>query len=336
LTTHGTLGWGFVGASAIADEWMAGAVQGEPGSRLVAVMSRDPARARAFAARHGLPSSYCELETLLADPAVDIVYISTANQRHHGEAILAASAGKHLLCEKPLALTLAHATEMVGAFRRRGLVMGTNHHLRNAATHREFRRLLGEGAIGRPLAVRLSHAVHLPPALRTWRVNDKEGGGAILDIAVHDVDLLRFLLGTEPIEAVALAGSCGMAAEGVEDNAMAVLRMQDGLLAQLHLGYAFPAAVTSLDIEGEAGVLSARNALSPSPVGEVLLRRGGREEAVPVEHENLYAGAVRRFAAAVRGEGSPAASGEDGVRSLAAALAIREAAATGRRAMIPG
>ena len=112
--------------------------------------------------------------------------------------------------------------------------------------------------------------------------------------------------------------------------------MQDGLLAQLHLGYAFPAAVTSLDIEGEAGVLSARNALSPSPVGEVLLRRGGREEAVPVEHENLYAGAVGRFAAAVRGEGSPAASGEDGVRSLAAALAIREAAATGRRAMIPG
>ena len=103
MTTHGTLGWGFVGASAIADEWMAGAVQGEPGSRLVAVMSRDPARARAFAARHGLPSSYCELETLLADPAVDIVYISTANQRHHGEALLAASAGKHLLCEKPLA-----------------------------------------------------------------------------------------------------------------------------------------------------------------------------------------------------------------------------------------
>ena len=178
--------------------------------------------------------------------------------------------------------------------------------------------------------------MHLPPALRTWRVNDREGGGSILDIAVHDVDLLRFLLGTEPIEAVALAGSCGMAAEGVEDNAMAVLRMQDGLLAQLHLGYAFPAAVTSLDIEGEAGVLSARNALSPSPVGEVLLRRGGREEAVPVEHENLYAGAVGRFAAAVRGEGSPAASGEDGVRSLAAALAIREAAATGRRAMIPG
>jgi len=76
LTTHGTLGWGFVGASAIADEWMAGAVQDESGSRLVAVMSRDPARARAFAARHGLPSSYCELETLLADPAVDIVYIS--------------------------------------------------------------------------------------------------------------------------------------------------------------------------------------------------------------------------------------------------------------------
>ena len=212
--------------------------------------------------------------------------------------------------------------------------MGTNHHLRIAATHRALRRLLREGAIGRPLSVRLAHAVHLPPALHTWRVNDKEGG-AILDIAVHDVDLLRFLLGSERAEAVAIAGRCGMAAKGVEDNAMAVLRMRDGLLAQLHLGYAFPAAVTSLEIEGDAGVLIARDALSPSPVGEVLLRRGGREEIVPVKHESLYAVAVRRFAAAVRGEGGPAASGEDGVRSLAAALAIREAAAAGRQVMIP-
>jgi 1,5-anhydro-D-fructose reductase (1,5-anhydro-D-mannitol-forming) len=335
MTADDRLGWGFIGASAIAEEWMAPAVQADPGSRLAAVMSRDIGRARALAARHGIPHAYADVAALLADPAVDIVYISSANQHHHGEALLAAAAGKHLLCEKPLALSLAAAAEMVEACRRHRVVMGTNHHLRNAAIHQALRRQLREGAIGRPLAVRLAHAVHLPPALRTWRVADPVGGGAILDIGVHDVDLLRFLLGREPVEAVALAGSCGMAAEGIEDSAMAVLRMDDGLLATMHMGYAFPASVTRLEIEGEAGLLIARDALAPRPVGTLALRRDGREEPVPVTHENLYAGAVRRFAAAVRSEGSPAATGQDGVRSLAGALAIREAAATGRAVRIP-
>ena len=102
----------------------------------------------------------------LADPAVDIVYVSTTNELHRPQTLAAAAAGKHVLCEKPLALTVAEAREMVAACRAAGVVMGTNHHLRNAATHRAMRDAIAAGRIGRPLFARVFHAVYLPPTCR--------------------------------------------------------------------------------------------------------------------------------------------------------------------------
>jgi len=125
--------------------------------------------------------------------------------------LAAAVAGKHVLCEKPLALTLDDAVAMRDACAAAGVVMGTNHHLRNAATHRTMRRLLGEGAIGRPLAARVFHAVSLPADLRTWRVQRPDAGGGVpLDITVHDADALRFLLDDEVVEVGALTASQGL------------------------------------------------------------------------------------------------------------------------------
>ena len=104
-----------------------------------------------------------------------------------------------MLCEKPLALTVADAREMVEACRSAGVVMGTNHHLRNAATHRAMRDAIAAGRIGRPLFARVFHAVYLPPHLQGWRIARPEaGGGVILDITVHDADTLRFVLGENP------------------------------------------------------------------------------------------------------------------------------------------
>ena len=93
--------------------------------------------------------------------------------------------GKHVLCEKPLALSLADAREMVAACARAGVVSGTNHHLRNAATHGKIRELIRAGAIGKPLFARVFHAVYLPPHLQGWRINNPgAGGGVILDITL--------------------------------------------------------------------------------------------------------------------------------------------------------
>ena len=144
-------------------------------------------------------------------------------------------AGKHVLCEKPLALSLDDAREMVATCQAAGVVMATNHHLRNAATHRTLRRLIAEGTIGTPLAARVFHAVYLPPRLQGWRLSKPEAGaGVILDITVHDADTLRFVLDDEVTEVTALAAQQGLGTSEVEDAVMGVMRFRRGVLAQFH------------------------------------------------------------------------------------------------------
>lgn len=326
------LGWGLIGASTIARSYMIRAINAQPHSRVVAVVSSDPARGRAFAAAHGIPRAHDSLDALLADPEIDVVYISTTNEQHKAQTLAAARAGKHVLCEKPLALTLADAREMVAACQAAGVVLGTNHHLRNAVTHRALRRLVKEGAIGQPLAARVFHAVYLPKHLQSWRIdNPAAGGGVILDITVHDADTLRFVLDDEPVEVTAMTASQGMARQGLADSVMGVIRFRGGTLAQFHDAFTIRHTLTGFEVHGTEGSLLARDVMTQEPRGRIFLQRQDQREAIdPGPPEDLYTRSVRLFNAAVLGEGQPAATGEDGVRSLAVALAAAESAASGR------
>ena len=335
MGTENIFGWGLIGASTIAAEHMIGAIRAQAGHAVVAVASSSAERGRAYADRHGIAAAYGSVDALLADPAVRSVYISTTNELHRDQVIAAAAAGKHVLCEKPLALNLDDALAMVHACRDAGVVMATNHHLRNAATHRKIRDLVREGAIGKPLFARVFHAVHLPPHLQGWRLDKPQaGGGVILDITVHDADTLRFILGAEPVEAVGMSQSAAMAREGLEDGVMAVLRFDNGVLAQLHDAFTVKHAGTGIEIHGEQGSIVGRNVMTQQPVGEVVLRDSAGEQIVHVEHENLYVRGVAAFCAAIRGEGAPAATAEDGVRSLATALAVVDACRTGAKVRV--
>ena len=326
----GTVGWGFIGASTIAGEHMVGAVRAQAGHEVVAVASSRMARAQEFAKAHTIASAHDSVAALLANPHVQVVYISSTNELHRDQVLAAAAAGKHVLCEKPLALTLDDALAMVRACRDAGVLMATNHHLRNAATHRRVRELLQSGAIGTPLFARVFHAVHLPPHLQGWRIARPDaGGGVILDITVHDIDTLRFVLGAEPVEAVGMTHRSGMASQGLEDGVMAVVRFDNGVLVQLHDAFTVKHAGTGLEIHGDAGSIIGRNIMTQRPVGDLLLRDHDGERAVVVEPVNLYVRGVGAFCAALRGEGTPAATGEDGVRSLAGALAVAQACRTG-------
>ncbi|WP_372527066.1 Gfo/Idh/MocA family protein [Piscinibacter sp.] len=329
-------GWGLIGASTIARQHMLAAIRAQAGHEVVSVASSNADRARAFAAEFGIASAVDSVDALLADPAVKVVYISTTNELHRQQVLAAARAGKHVLCEKPLALTLDDALAMVKACRDAGVVMATNHHLRNAATHRKMRELIQSGVIGRPLFARVFHAVYLPPNLQGWRLDKPQaGGGVILDITVHDVDTLRFLLGAEPVEAVGMGQSAYLAQQGLEDGVMAVLRFDNGVLAQLHDAFTVKHAGTGIEIHGDAGSLIGRDVMTQRPIGEVVLRNESGEHAVPVHHENLYARGVAAFCAAMQGTGAPAATAEDGVRSLAAALAVADACHRGTLVRLP-
>jgi 1,5-anhydro-D-fructose reductase (1,5-anhydro-D-mannitol-forming) len=320
--------WGLIGATVIGREWMIAAIR-EAGGEIVAVMSTDPARAAAYAKEFGIPRAVTSLHELFG-AGIDAVYVATTNERHRAETIAAAKAGIHVLCEKPLATSLADARAMVDACSKAGVVLATNHHLRNSAVHGAMRDLITAGRIGRPLSARVVHAGFLPAHLHGWRLKTPEAGaGAILDLTVHDADLLRFILGDEPEAVTTLAQNSGLAAEGIEDAALSLIRFRSGLLAHLFDGFTTRYVETGVEVHGPDGSLVARNCMSQTPGGTLVLRDAKGEEPIALTHHNYYTPGVRAFHDAIAGKGEPAASGRDGLISLAVALAALDSARTG-------
>lgn len=325
--------WGLIGASHIAATRMIEAFRAA-GGEVTAVLSSDADRAAAYAAKHGIPSGVTALNALLNAPDVDAVYISTTNEKHFDQAMAAIAAGKHVLCEKPLAMTVADAVTMVRAADNAGVIFATNHHLRNAGSHIAMREAVRQGQIGDVLSVRVFHAVYLPPVLQGWRIdNPAAGGGVIPDIVVHDADTVRFHLGEDPAEVVAMAAASGLG-KGVEDSCMSVWTMPSGVMVQTHESFTHAHAGTGFEIHGTKGSIMARNVMTQDAVGEVTLRTARGQEALSFSDHNLYTRSVGLFAAAVRGEGRPSADGVDGVKSLAVAAAVAEAARSGRRVAV--
>jgi 1,5-anhydro-D-fructose reductase (1,5-anhydro-D-mannitol-forming) len=321
--------WGLIGASTIAHEWVIDAIRASHGE-IVAVMSTNDERGKKYAADHNIPKSVTSLDALVDDPDVDAVYISTTNELHKDQVLAAAKAGKHILCEKPLATSLADAHTMVDACRAANVVFATNHHLRNAASHTAMREAVAAGKIGTPLAAKVFHAVYLPPHLQGWRLDRPEaGGGVILDITVHDTDTLRYVLGDDPVEATAFSQRSGLAKAGLEDAVMGVMRFKSGLIALFHDGFTTKYSETGFEVHGTEGSLVGLNVMTQKPIGTVTLRNKDGETELKLDQKTLYETGVAKFHAAMAGKGKPAASGEDGLWSLAAGLAVAEAARTG-------
>lgn len=332
-----TVKWGLIGASTIARAWVIGAIR-TTGGEIVSVMSSDTERGAAYARENGIPKSTTDITEILTDADIEAVYISTTNELHRDQAIAATRAGKHVLCEKPLAISLDDACEMAQAARDAGVVLATNHHLRNAPTHKAIRDAIVAGKIGRPLAARVFHAVYLPPHLQGWRLDRADaGGGVILDITVHDTDTLRFVLGSNPVEVTAFAQEGGMGKSGIEDGVMGVMRFENGVIAQFHDAFTVRFAETGLEVHGTEGSLIARNVMTQRPVGTLVLRNAEGDHALHTSDKNLYETALEAFHQAVAGNGQPAATAEDGIWSLATGLAVVESARTGKSVAVkPG
>jgi 1,5-anhydro-D-fructose reductase (1,5-anhydro-D-mannitol-forming) len=320
--------WALIGASTIAKEWVMPAIRATGGT-VVSVLSSNQERAAAYALDHGIPVATTSIDTAL--DGVDAVYISTTNELHYAQALATAKANKHLLCEKPLALTLAEAREMVVACKEAGVVMATNHHLRNAATHRAMRAAIKEGRIGKPLFARVFHAVYLPPHLQGWRIKDPStGAGVVMDITVHDADTLRFVLDDEPESVTAMVQHAGMGTAEIEDGVMGVVRFKSGVLAQFHDAFTTKYPKTGFEVHGTDGSLVGVDCMTQRPIGTVTLTDAAGTHVLPLDPENLYERSLKSFHGAMRGEGAPAASGVDGVRSMALAIAALESAKSGR------
>lgn len=328
------LRWALVGASDIAATKVLPAIRAV-GDEAVVVRSGDAAHAAAWAEEHSIKESVTDLRAALERDDVDAVYVSSVNERHREHVEAAAAAGKHVLAEKPLALSLADAMAMVGACRTAGVVMATNHHLPASPTHRTLKRAVADGMVGDVRAVRVHHAVQLPARLAGWRIDDPVGGGVVLDVTVHDAAAVAAILGTRALEVTAVGLNQANRSGGPFDAVMTDALWEGNVLVQTHDAYNNPHLPTSLHILGTDGALVAEDCNTGDPVGSVTLWRGHVAEPLDVgPRDNLYEVTVRAFGAAVRGKGEVVVTGEAGVRSLAYSLAALESLRSGTRAQV--
>ncbi len=220
---------GILGCANIARQF-ARDVAPSPRVRLAAVASRDAAKAAAFAAEFGIARHHASYAALLADPAVDAVYIPLPNHLHAPWAIQAAEQGKHVLCEKPLALNRAEAVAMFSAARRHGVLLLESYPYWFQPQTGRLVELLQAGAIGRVQSVQASFGFTLRSS-DNIRLRPEAGGGALLDAGSYPASLIRLVMGSAPRRAAAFAHP---AASGVDWATTALLDWGDGRVAQLH------------------------------------------------------------------------------------------------------
>jgi len=322
--------WGLVGASDIAATRVIPAMRAL-GHTVDFVYSRSIARATEFASQHDIELGTDDLMVALAS-SVDGVYVSSENHLHRPQTLAAIAAGKHVLCEKPLAVSVSDAESMVDAADAAGLLLAVNHHLPYSPVHAKLRELANGGAIGQVLSARVGHAVMLPERLRGWRTEDPAGGGAVLDITTHDASVLNLLLGRAR-KVSAIGVKQGPWAGDVPDAVMTVIeyaRDGDAIIAQTHDAFTVAYGGTSLTLHGTAGTLIAENAMTQDSVGTLtLVTDEGREEIELELGQNLYETILAAFVGATRGAGTPTTTGREGVETLRVALAALESMSTG-------
>lgn len=214
------LSWGILGPGDIARRHMAPAMARVPSHSITAVMRRDKREAEKFAAEFGVAKSYGAVDDFLNDSDVEAIYIATPPASHAELTIRAAAAGKHVLCEKPLACSASEARDMIDACSKHGVRLMVCHYQRFNLRHRQLRQWIADGRIGRIVSARINFSSFSPPGPEQWRHDrTQSGGGPLMDLGSHCLDLLMYLCG--PIDC-----SFGVVTPDgdVEDEATLLLR----------------------------------------------------------------------------------------------------------------
>jgi len=305
--------WGLVGCGDIAERRVAPALRESPNSTLVAVARAQAAKAAEFAARHGASRAHSDWRELVRDDGVDAVYVATPVRLHAAQAVAAAEAGKHVLCEKPMALDPASCERMIAAARENGVRLGVAYYRHHYPLVRRLRALLDEGELGEPVLALVQAFEPFDPGPehpRRWLLRRSEsGGGPMADFGCHRVEVLLDLLG--PLAAAhGVSSRARLREREVEDTCIATLRFLGGALATIAVSHAAQERRDTIEIYGTRG--SAHVPVLNSGTVRVVTAGGVREEQHP-PHANLHQPLVEDFVAAVREERDPTVGGEVGL-----------------------
>lgn len=326
--------WGLVGASRIAAEWVIPAIRETTGAEVISVQGGDIKRVAAYAAEHDIPNCFSDIDDLLTSN-VDAVYISNTNEKHFPDTIKALKAGKHVLCEKPMAMTLQQAEEMLRLARERKLILGVNHHLSAMNSHRKIRELVEGGVIGDLVSVRIMFGVRLPESSMGWRTESAaSGAGVFYDLTVHNASILHFILGEKITKIFAMSSNTGVSAKGIEDTVAAVATTESGLLINITESFNIDYAETSIELHGTSGSVFATGVLLQRAGGEIYVQDKGGRKKIPLEHVNAYPRVISAFSGAVK-EGTPLiTNAAQGFYALSVAVAAQKSITENRVVVI--
>jgi predicted dehydrogenase len=270
------LRWGILGAARI-NRRLVPAFKASARGHLQAVASRDPARAAAHAREHAIPRAVHGYERLLEDPAIDAVYIPLPNSEHVRWTLAAIAAGKHVLCEKPIALDPADVERIAAAATAAGVVVEEGFMYRHEPLTTRVLELLAGGAVGSIRAIVSGFTFNVESETNI-RLDPALGGGALWDVGCYPVTYAQLIAGAEP---VMVSGTARWHPSGVDEEFDGSLRFESGITARVHAGFRSAYRIW-LEVIGAEGVLTVPNPFRPSPLEVLQLERGGEVQRIEV------------------------------------------------------
>jgi len=318
MSTTSPLRWGIIGLGWVSCDFVGPGMKKSPGSQIAACLGSSLEKGKVFAERFGVPRVHATFDAMLADPEVDALYIATPNAMHAEHVVAAAASRKHILCEKPFAMTVEDARRMVEACKQAGVVLRVAHQLRMEEAVVYARDIVRSGKLGRIAAVSLERASAMPPRT-TWRTDAKQSG-VVFDVGVHLIDQVNWLTGERFAEVSAVTDPDRR--DGLPCDQITILaRLANNAHATMRATRLIKSAENSLIVEGSEGTLTTTS-LRFAPEIVVTVRDGKTSTEKRFAASPIYDLEVPAFEAAVRGEPSLLPTGEDAVHIVATTQAV--------------
>ncbi len=306
-----TIHWGLIGCGDIARKRVAPALRDAPRSALAAVSRARGALAESFAREFGAGAWHADWRDLVADPRVDAVYVATPVHLHAPQTMAAAEAGKHVLCEKPMALTPGECDRMIDVCRANGVTLGVAYYRHFYPAIARIRALVASREIGDVVLAQINAFEAFNPAPdhpRHWLMTRaRAGGGPMFDFGCHRLEVLLDVLG--PVRQVTSLLANVVFAREVEDTAVATLRFERGACATVTVTHGASEPQDTLFVFGTAG--SIHVPVLNSGAMRIVTPGGERHETHP-PHPNLHQPSIEDFVDAVLAGRDPAVTGETG------------------------
>ncbi len=330
MSRDGRIGIAIIGAGEIAGAHIRGYVRAGEHAQVTAIADVDPARALRYAEPIGRPEVFVDYQRMIASPLVDAVDICLPHHLHKDAIVAAAEAGKHILCEKPLCLTLEEAEAVTHAVASAGITLMCAHNQLFLPTVATARQMIRDGKLGKVYAARTTDIFHvtIDPDRLGWRARRAtSGGGELIDTGYHPTYLLLHLIDSVPVKVVAILSRHRMAMLEGEDTANVLVEFADGTVGTIVTSWAYePAGCTErFSVSGEAGSLwSDDRALFYEP-------RGGEQITVQADTDetDTYAAEVVDFIDCLREGRRPLNTEVEGVKVLKVILGAYASAERG-------